>query len=223
MWEDLSVPESRMALFIDLPGHGNSKDQNTLCDTMEEMAEAVSDVADKLGLESFDVIGHSMGGYVALCLKALDKRCSKVLLMNSSFWEDSPTKKVDRVRVANIVKTNHAHFIYEVIPNLFIDPEINDTHVKALINDALSMTSIGVASSSMAMSKRVNQKHLLLEAPRDFTILQGDQDPIVNVDEMINALGNTAINLVVMKDVGHMAHLESQEDLLIHIAHFMTS
>ncbi|MFT5859287.1 MAG: pimeloyl-ACP methyl ester carboxylesterase [Flavobacteriaceae bacterium] len=213
MWADLLLPDNHKAIFIDLPGHGKSNAEDTLCDTMEEMAAAVSEVADHLGLKSFDVIGHSMGGYVALALKTMDKRCSKVMLMNSSFWEDSPAKKIDRIRVANIVKTNHRHFIYEVIPRLFIDPEINDLHVKELIKDALKMTPIGVVSSSIAMSKRINQKHLLIECPQEFTILQGDQDPIVNVDQMINALGHTAIKLVLMKDVGHMAHIESPSAL----------
>ena len=209
MWNELCLPENHRSIFIDLPGHGKSSSPESLCDTMEEMATAVSNVADQLELESFDVIGHSMGGYVALALKVIDPRCSNVMLINSNFWEDTLVKREDRVRVANIVKTNHSHFIYEVIPNLFINPEIHDSHVKALIKDALTMTPVGVASASMAMSKRLNQKNLLLENPENFTILQGEEDPVVDVNEMIDQLKGTKIKLLVMKLVGHMAHIEA--------------
>jgi alpha-beta hydrolase superfamily lysophospholipase len=180
MWEDVVIPNGIQAIYIDLPGHGESRDSNLLCDSMEEMAQRVFDVIDDLKLSTYKVIGHSMGGYVALALKNTDSRCGEVMLLNSNFWCDSKPKKVERKRIAEIVQTKLSHFLYEVIPNLFIDPESHDVEVKALISDAMNMTSVSVATASLAMGVRVNQKKVIQKYPNSFTIIQGEQDPIVN-------------------------------------------
>lgn len=57
------VRKTRRAVALDLRGHGRS---NTAVNhTIEAMAQDVQTVVEQLGLESFILVGHSMGGTVA--------------------------------------------------------------------------------------------------------------------------------------------------------------
>jgi pimeloyl-ACP methyl ester carboxylesterase len=60
-------------ILIDLPGHGTSPGDG--CGTIEEYGHVVSEATDQLGLEKFFVIGHSMGGAIAMHL-ALERPSS---------------------------------------------------------------------------------------------------------------------------------------------------
>jgi pimeloyl-ACP methyl ester carboxylesterase len=60
---------------VDLPGHGVSMVQGET-HTMEYLAECVALAMEALGIERYSVVGHSMGGYVALAM--LDKYASRL-------------------------------------------------------------------------------------------------------------------------------------------------
>jgi len=57
---------TRRAIALDLRGHGRSERPNNGDYTIAAMAGDVAAVADTLGLEKFVLVGHSMGGGVAL-------------------------------------------------------------------------------------------------------------------------------------------------------------
>ena len=107
MWAylDLEKLESQ-CVFIDLPGHGNSPLLNELPPSIERMAEKVLEVVNELNLQSYSIVGHSMGGYVGLQLIQKDKRAKRLVLLNSNFWSDPEEKKIDRRRVAS-ARGNH--------------------------------------------------------------------------------------------------------------------
>jgi pimeloyl-ACP methyl ester carboxylesterase len=69
MWEFLTSQQIPFqAICIDLPGHGLSQ----LTDdspSLAFMADEVLKVLDFLKLSEFHIVGHSMGGYVALLIK----------------------------------------------------------------------------------------------------------------------------------------------------------
>jgi pimeloyl-ACP methyl ester carboxylesterase len=96
MWDYLSLFKGKH-VFIDLPGHGKSGINDQEIPSIDHMVESVIAVLSKEGIQDFDVIGHSMGGYVALGLKDRMSRCRRVVLLNSNYWSDPP-KKTKRSR-----------------------------------------------------------------------------------------------------------------------------
>ena len=52
---------------LDLPGHGISTIAGEV-HTMEFLAETVAKTMESLGIDRYTVVGHSMGGYVALAM-----------------------------------------------------------------------------------------------------------------------------------------------------------
>ena len=63
---DLLKGEYRV-VTLDLPGHGVSL-VDTEVHTMEYLAECVALTMEALGIDRYHVVGHSMGGYVALAM-----------------------------------------------------------------------------------------------------------------------------------------------------------
>jgi len=113
IWNNINF-ENNEIMTIDLPGHGRSSD--VVCSSIVDMAELVKETIESTNICEYDVVGHSMGGYVALELVKLHQACKRVVLLNSNFWEDSPQKKLDRKRVAELVMQKKDHFIIEAIP-----------------------------------------------------------------------------------------------------------
>ncbi|NVK64518.1 MAG: alpha/beta hydrolase [Flavobacteriales bacterium] len=221
MWQVLDLPKDRSVLKVDLPGHGESIHVSNRSDSIEDMAKAVLEVMDEVGLNDFHVVGHSMGGYVAIAMKRMDKRVKRIMLLNSNYWTDSPQKVKDRKRVAEIVQTNQSHFIYEVIPNLFLHPEKYHERVKALIDEAMQMSPMVIAKASIAMSQRADATEFLLENAEDFMCVQGESDPIVSAKRMRRELAETNVHYIELADVGHMAHIESTSAINACLAEFM--
>src|SRR5262245_45070355 len=60
----------RRLIVVDLPGHGRSDRPGDYAYSLESFAEAVGRVLDDAGLDAIDLVGHSMGGSVAITLAA---------------------------------------------------------------------------------------------------------------------------------------------------------
>lgn len=79
-------------ITIDLLGHGES-DSLGYVHEMEENANAVNEVLENLKIEKAIILGHSMGGYVALAFAELyPQKIQKLVLLNSTSKEDSAEK-----------------------------------------------------------------------------------------------------------------------------------
>ncbi|MFI0975827.1 alpha/beta fold hydrolase [Streptomyces sp. NPDC021093] len=58
----------RRSLFVDLPGHGISDRPADFGYTLEEHADALATALDAAGVTGAEIVGHSMGGAVAIVL-----------------------------------------------------------------------------------------------------------------------------------------------------------
>ena len=75
VWDDF-VPllyKDVRVVTLDIPGHGISVVKGEI-HTMEYLADVVAAALDKLGIAKATIVGHSMGGYVAL-LSAPSRSC----------------------------------------------------------------------------------------------------------------------------------------------------
>ena len=188
--------------------------------SMTSVAESVITLLKSIGIESYDVIGHSMGGYVALEMKRMDKNCDKLVLLNSNFWEDRSDKKIERKRVAELVQTKRIAFIKAAIPNLFMDAKEQVREVNHLIEEALLISASTIALSSIAMSERKDNTNTIIQNAADVLIVQGVHDSIVMkslMDEKVKGM-NVALSEILS---GHMAHIELPEAVEDAIGNFV--
>jgi pimeloyl-ACP methyl ester carboxylesterase len=210
MWDylplnDLPIQQIR----IDLPGHGNSAlpDQ---APSIAGMAQAVFKVLDSLAIQSFSVVGHSMGAYVGLEL-SMHPGFQQLILLNSNCWSDSEQKKQDRLRVAQIVYKAKDTFIREAIPNLFQSPESSKKESAALIEEAKLMTPEAIAFSALAMRERQDFTSHVNAFPEKFIFIHGIHDRLVSVEELDTKVPLSEKHYL---NCSHMAHIEAKDEVM---------
>lgn len=214
MWSFLNLQALKARkVFIDLPGHGKSPlTDNSESPSIDFMAKEVLTVLNFFELDSYSVIGHSLGGYVGLHMKEIDARCKKIVLLNSNFWEDSEQKKKDRIRVAEIAFKAKKLFIQEAIPNLFGKPENHAEEIDVLIEEALKIAPESIAYSALAMRERKDYTREVSENQTEYFIIHGKLDKLVDTDFLKSQLKSDE-NLFVIENAGHMAHIEQSEEV----------
>jgi pimeloyl-ACP methyl ester carboxylesterase len=183
VWEDYNkvLAKHNTVFAIDLLGHGK-----TAClgyvHTMEEMAACVKQVLSDNNKRKAVLIGHSLGGYVALAFgdkypDALNGLC----LFNSTAKPDSEERIKFRNRAIDVVKNNHELFIKTAIPNLFVDtktPAIRGA-MRRVLNMALNTPKQGVLAALEGMKKRPDREVILRFAPYPVLCIAGKKDSVV--------------------------------------------
>lgn len=218
MWVGLGFDSCRMYM-VDLPGHGRSPMIGAT--SLRQIAEQIVLEIPELSEGKFSIIGHSLGGYVALDLAKLVP-VKKLMLLNSNFWQDSPEKKLDRERVAALVLRHKLKFISEAIPNLFYFKQEFEAEIKQLIKEANEMDPEVIASYSHLMKSREDNHDIIEELGPKTTVVQGEHDAVVPIQVMLPKLESTNTNLFVL-NAGHMAHVEAKSDLQFLINRWTTN
>ena len=78
------LAEVAQVIYLDLPGHGRSDWGDPLSWTIELCADAVRDFCDTLGLVRPVVLGHSLGGFVAMTYGARHPGHAGALVLQST-------------------------------------------------------------------------------------------------------------------------------------------
>ena len=221
MWESLDLAQFPFqSILIDLPGHGKS---TFLPDdvSISAMAQEVSETLTSLEVSEYDVVGHSMGGYVAMQLAKINSDLHKIWLLNSNFWKDAPHKKIDRNRVIEVVKTNAPRFIKEAITGLFAKPENHEKFIQKAISEANLMTVEAIIYATKAMRDRPDNTMLAQEKIADLKIIQGELDQAVPLETMLENTRNWQFNMSILPRVAHMTHEEATADLRLILREFL--
>jgi pimeloyl-ACP methyl ester carboxylesterase len=214
MWKNYvrKLSESFKVITIDLPGHGQS-DVLAESHSMELMAEAVSSVITGAGIKNCLVVGHSMGGYVALALAEKHPRKVKALvLFHSHAGADIPEVKANRDRTISIVQKDHHGYINTFIPGHF-DPENVQkfqSEIKELQQIAKETPKEGIIAALEGMKNRPDRQHVLTQLKVPVLFIIGKNDSRVPMQVV---LPQTALpehsEMLLMDHVGHMGFIEA--------------
>ena len=199
---------------IDLLGHGETESIGYV-HTMEDMADAVHHILHFLHLEKVVVIGHSMGGYVALAFAEIyPEMMTGLVLMNSTAKPDSEERKKNRDRAILAVKQNYKNAISMSVANLF--SEANRDKLKEEIewakNEALQTPLQGIIAAQEGMKARKDREALLHTTLFPKMLLLGKKDPVLNYEENKLQVEGTNVVLVTFNG-GHMSHFENAQEL----------
>lgn len=209
-------------ITIDLLGHGETESLGYI-QTMEENADAVHEVLSKLRIRKAILVGHSMGGYVALAFAELyPEKMKGLILLNSTSKEDSPERKKNRDRAIKAVKKDYETFIRLSIANLFSEDnrEILAAEIEKVKTEALKTPLQGIIASLEGMKIRKDREVLLHTTTYPKLLILGKKDPVLNYDENKKQIKDTSVELVSFPD-GHMSSIENQDELLTVLADFL--
>ena len=223
MWNLISKELSKKfrVVCIDLLGHGKTENHGYI-HTMKDQAEMVIAVLKYLRLRKYILIGHSMGGYIALEIsKLVPKNIKGLCLMNSTALPDSEEKKINRDRAISAVKQNHKTFIRIAIPMLFSERNraVFTSEIKNITNEALKMYPQGIIAALEGM--KIRKKNTSIYKNVDFPILMiiGKEDPALDYNSLIAQTKNTNVQIIEFPD-GHMSHIENKDTLISSLISF---
>ena len=209
---------------IDLLGHGQTGCLGYV-HTMQQQADMVNAVLDHLRLRKYILIGHSMGGYVALAIANMNPdNIEGLCLMNSTALPDSEEKKKNRDKAIKAVKHNKKTFIKVAIPNLFSEgnKSVFRQEIAEIIEEALQMPTQGVIASLEGMKIIKNRTNVLKMNDFNKMLVIGKQDPALEYESLIKQVKNTNVKVAEFPD-GHMSHVENKTELFHTIRNFIWS
>ena len=217
MWHEIipHLAKKNKVICIDLLGHGKT-DNLGYIHTMEEQAYMVKFVLNSLKLRKYAIIGHSMGGYIALAFAELfPVNIKKLGLMNSTALEDSDEKKVNRDRGIQAVKRNANLFVRIAIPNLFSknNKTVFKIQIKQITQEALQMSTQGIVAAMEGMKIRKDRTDILITSKFPILLIISKQDPALEYQSLLNQVKNTPVLTHEFPD-GHMSHIENKDALI---------
>ncbi|MCZ8167560.1 Pimeloyl-ACP methyl ester carboxylesterase [Flavobacterium fontis] len=224
MWQYLApvLATKYRVITIDLLGHGNT-DCLGYVHTMEDQADMVHHVLHELKIRKSVLIGHSMGGYVALAFAELyPDNVKGLVLLNSTSRADSDERKLNRDRAIAAVKQNYTAFVRMSIANLFSEDnreKLAET-IENVKLEALKTPLQGIVAALEGMKIRNDREVLLHFGPYPIALILGKKDGVLPYDDNVTQVENTRVQLTSFPD-GHMSHLENQKALEKTIVSFL--
>ena len=201
-------------ITIDLLGHGETECLGYV-HSMEDNADAVHAVLTELRIRKAVLVGHSMGGYVALAFAELyPDNVKGLVLLNSTSRADSEERKLNRDRAIKAVKQSFTNFISLSIANLFSEEnrERLKDQIELVKQEALKTPLQGIVASLEGMKIRMDREVILYLTPYPKMLILGQKDPVLNYEENLEQIEETDVQLVTFPD-GHMSHIENESEL----------
>jgi len=216
MWDNYidSFSKKNRVIAIDLLGHGKT-DCLGYVHTMEDQADMVYHVLHELKIRKAIIIGHSMGGYVALAFAELYPSYMKgLVLLNSTARADSDERKSNRDRAIVAVKQNYTVFVRMSIANLFSEENRNKLvdEIEQVRNEAVKTPLQGIVAALEGMKIRKDREVLFHFTDFPKLLILGKKDPVLDYEQSKTQIENTTVEFVSFDD-GHMTHVENQAEL----------
>ena len=194
-------------IIPDLRGFGSS-------DVMEadrSMIEYASDLAGLLELlkvRKAHVVGHSMGGYIALAFaREFSNKVAGLGLVSSQVAADTPERKAARQQTARQVMEQGVEDVAEgMTPKLSPDARVQN-QVRNVIG---RQRPLGLSVALDAMAGRLDSTDVLRSFKLPIVIVHGDADELIPVDRAreMKSLVPTA-HYLELPGGGHMPMLEN--------------
>jgi pimeloyl-ACP methyl ester carboxylesterase len=210
-----ALRDHAMVITPDLAGSGRSGWPETAAGflTLEDHAESVLEILHKEQIENCILIGHSMGGYIALAFaERYPERLKALGLFHSTASADSEEKKLVRQKGIEFTREQGAgKFLAQVIPNLYGEA-YKTAHPEALARHialAQSFSRDAVIGYYKAMMQRPDRKSVLQNFAKPVLFIMGEEDKTVLLQETLpqSHLAQES-HVFILKQVAHMGMRE---------------
>lgn len=217
VWDDF-VPllyKHVRVVTLDLPGHGISVVDGE-CHSMEFLADTAAAGIRALGIDRCTVVGHSMGGYVALALcERHPDLLDGLVLLSSTPNADTPEKQENRRREIEIVKSGRKELLARVAPAAGFAEE-NRARLRDAIEDLTEQVYVtedaGIVALLNGMIARKDRNELLRTTRVPVLFVLGRKDgyiPAETAERMVAE--HPEAQVAWLEHSGHMGFLEEPE------------
>lgn len=227
LWRDFEnhLASEFRVISPDLPGFGESP-LPTGQFSLEDIAEMLNQWTDEKELDHFTLIGHSLGGYIALAFaKKYPDKMDALGLFHSSVFADTDDKKDTRSKTIDFIKKNSIEaFIDNFVPNLFY----KDRHAE--LREAIekqkavgNQTNPTTATNYMAaMRDRPDSIEFAKSFDKPALVIAGVHDasvPFNKSEEQASFFKNVSAHF--LQETAHMGMFEREKETLIYVGEFL--
>lgn len=211
-------------ITIDLPGHGLS---DTFCDVhnMDFMARMVKEVLTAAGVDQCVMVGHSMGGYVALSFAHQYPYNLRGLgLISSHAMADSESHRQSREEACRQAEANRANYILGFIPPLFDESRraALSKEIKDLQDQCLEITTASIVAAQQGMARRPSHIATLQNIDVPVLFVYGKNDPRIPLEVAVSQTMMPRHSETILLDgVAHMPFIEEREYIKPRLANFV--
>ena len=217
IWEDLTIllRDNYRVISLDIPGHGISEVKGEV-HTMEFLADVVAGVMNELGASSGTIVGHSMGGYVALAFaERHPDMLDSLILLHSAPNSDTELKKSHREREIELIISGKKDLLAKLTPSLGF-AEKNRVRFKNQINnlsDQIIMTEPeGALAILRGMAARSDKNDVMLKLNKPELFIFGKLDDYIPEEIALEiAQKQPQAEVVWLENSGHMGLIEEKE------------
>ncbi|HEY4390356.1 MAG TPA: alpha/beta hydrolase [Paenibacillus sp.] len=226
-WERLAplLSKEYRVVMPDLRGHGAS-DAPVGPYTIEQMADDIAALMEQMGVSEYTLLGHSLGGYIALSLaERYSSRLNGFGLIHSTPYPDSEEAKEKRLKAVEKIQDEGINtFVDGLVPGLFAP-----MHLQTMAQDVNRAREIGYLTppqgaqgAALAMRERVDRREVLTQSDLPILLVAGENDGVIPLERTFTAEGDRVFKAVI-KGAGHMGMYEAPDQLAAVISDFMRS
>ena len=224
MWQPFisELSKNHQIIIIDVLGHGKTGSISKT-HSMSLMARTVNKVLKSLNIKKASMIGHSMGGYVALAFaEKYPEKIIDLCLMNSTFEADDDQKKQIRLRAVNMATNHYENLVRLSFINLFSEESQKNfkTEINKALTTALDTSVKGFIAAQNGMLLRPDRFHIFKNIAGKKLMILGQKDNLINHLHIKTKVKETDINITELSQ-GHMSHIEHKTELLEAIKNFL--
>ena len=217
VWDDfapLLTPSVRV-ITVDIPGHGISEVKGEV-HTMEMVADVLHQMLKSLEIERVTMVGHSMGGYVALafCVR-YPEQLDGLVLLSSTPNPDTEAKRENRRREIALVRAGKKDALARVAPEAGF-AEQNRRRLRSYIDDLTECVHIteddGIVALLGGMMERADQNEMLRKSAVPQLFILGKKDGYIPVEVAEEIVANhPQAQVAWLEESGHMGFIEEPE------------
>ncbi|MBN9084669.1 MAG: alpha/beta hydrolase [Rhizobiales bacterium] len=200
------IAESRRLLCPSHPGFGRSALPDWI-DNVDDVAHLYLDLMDRCGFDTVDIIGCSMGGWIAAeMLTKAPERFSKAVLVGPVGIKIGPADKLDIPDIYVMPPSEVPKLIYHEPARFPFDPAaLSDEQLTIMMRNKES-TALYVWEPYMHNPKLL---HRLYRVTSPTLFVRGASDGLVSADYVDGYAGLIkGAKVVTIPEAGHVPHVE---------------
>jgi pimeloyl-ACP methyl ester carboxylesterase len=216
IWENqIPILEKSFKLIVpDLPGSGKSEQLLSENTSIDDYVKVIHAILKNETINSFVIIGHSMGGYISLAYA--EKYPDSLMglgLFHSTAFADSEIKKETRKKAMAFIAENGAQaFLKTSTPGLFFNIEKHQAPINELLSKGIEFANETLISYYHAMLERPERTSVLSNATFPVLFIAGQYDIAVPLaDSLKQATLANETWFHVLQNAGHMGMIEETE------------